>query len=65
MKQVAETASAVIARLDRATQYAAPFRAERRLLGVLGTPPSRGMTRGADVTTLDHFDEEQSHERAT
>jgi hypothetical protein len=64
MKQVAETPSAVIARPDRATQYAAACRPNRWLPGVLGTPLSRGMTMGADVTALEHLDEERSHERA-
>jgi len=60
MKQLTRTPSTVIARLDRATQYAAARRLNRWLPGVLDTPLSRGMTMGADVTTLEHFDEEPS-----
>jgi hypothetical protein len=41
MKQVAETPSAVIARLDRATQYLAAFRLNCGLPGVLDRPLSR------------------------
>jgi hypothetical protein len=46
MKQFATTL-AVIAQLDRATQYAAALRFNRGLPGVLDTPPARGMTAGA------------------
>jgi hypothetical protein len=38
------TNTAVIARLDRATQYAAASRFYRKCFGILDSPPSRGMT---------------------
>jgi len=44
--------TAVIARLDRATQYAEASVVESREFGVLGPPPSRGTTRGEPLTAL-------------
>jgi len=49
MKAIHHHTLTVIARLDRATQYAAAFRLNRRLPGVLDRPLSRTMTLNLNV----------------
>jgi hypothetical protein len=62
MRQFVTTHFTVIARLDRAIQYAAPFRFNHEHLRLLDAPPSRGMTVSAGMTTISS--EDHPHERA-